>query len=188
MPKRVGQVVVAADDVAHLGIMVVDDDRQHVCGGPVGAEQDHVVEFEIDDLHLALHPVRDHRLPVVRHLEAYDGIDLRWGFGRIAVTPSTVVARGPAIASRRLAHLGEFFGRRVTVIRAALGEKGSAPPRHGGRRARTARRARPSQSSPSQRRPVDDGLDGLVGGAGAIGVLDAKDEPARLHGGARTAS
>ena len=44
LPGGVGQMIVAADDMGHAHVVVVDDDRQLVGRRAVGAQQDEVVE------------------------------------------------------------------------------------------------------------------------------------------------
>ena len=59
---RVGQVVVAADDVGDAHVVVVDDDREHVGRRAVGAQEDEVVEVLVLEDDAALHLVLDHGL------------------------------------------------------------------------------------------------------------------------------
>ena len=47
LAEGVVEVVVAADDVGHAHVMVVDDHRQHVGRRAVGAQQDEIVELGI---------------------------------------------------------------------------------------------------------------------------------------------
>ncbi len=44
LARRVGQVVVAADDVTDRHLMIVDDGREVVAGGAVGAHDDEVAD------------------------------------------------------------------------------------------------------------------------------------------------
>ena len=72
LAEGVVEMVVAADDVGHAHVVVVDDDREHVGRRAVGAQQHEVVELGVLDRHRALHPVVDRRRAVARRLQADD--------------------------------------------------------------------------------------------------------------------
>ena len=73
LAEGVGEVIVAAYDVRDLGIVIVDDDREHVGGRAVGAEQDEVVDLRVLGGNLSLDAVVDGNSPFVRHFKPYDG-------------------------------------------------------------------------------------------------------------------
>src|SRR5215472_3958432 len=114
-------MLVAADHVRDAHIVVVDDDRQIVSRGAVGAQNDAIVELYVGDDNFALHMVMDRRRPVLRRLEAdrrhYPG----WGLGRVAVAPGTVIAHRALFAARPLAHRLQFGGGAIAIISAAGG-------------------------------------------------------------------
>ncbi len=68
LPRGVGQVVVAADDVGDAHVVVVDDDGEHVGRVAVRAQQHEVVELLVGEDDLALHLVVDDRLAVLPRL------------------------------------------------------------------------------------------------------------------------
>ena len=110
LPRGVGEVVVAADDMGDAHVVVVDHDRQHVGRRAVGAQQHEVVEVGILPDDAALHLVLDHGLAGQRRLQADHRLDAGRRLGRVAVAPAPVVELGAALAPRRLAHRGKFLG------------------------------------------------------------------------------
>ena len=70
LARRVGDVVVAADDVGDAHVHVVDDDAEVVDRRAVGAQDDEVVQVGVLEHDGTLHQVVDHGLAVERGPEA----------------------------------------------------------------------------------------------------------------------
>ena len=96
-------MIVAADDMGHAHVVIVDDDGEHIGRVAVGAQQHEIVELLVGEDDLALHLVVDDRLALLRGAEPDDGRDAGRRLGRVAVAPAAVVAH-------RLA-LGRAFSR-----------------------------------------------------------------------------
>ena len=99
LPRGVVEVVVAADDVGHAHVVVVDHHRQHVGRIAVGAQQHEIVEVLVLPGDAALDLVLDHGLAGQRRLQPDRGLDAGRRVGRIAVAPAAVVK--PASCPRR---------------------------------------------------------------------------------------
>src|SRR5262249_18656139 len=184
LPRGVGEMIIAADDVGHIHVVVVDDDREHVGRGLVGAEQYEVVEVLVLPDHAALDRILDDGLAFGRRFQPDHGLDAGRRLARIAVAPAAVVELRAAFAPRGFAHFREFLGTRVTVIGLAGGEqlfRDLAMPRGAGEL--RDRFAVPRDAEPSE--PVQDRVDGGLGRALAVGVLDAQEHlaaaPARIE-------
>src|SRR3546814_10055297 len=65
-------MVVAANDVRHAHVVVVDDDAEHIGRRAVAPQQDEIVEFGILDGDLALDLVGDRYRAVLRRAQADD--------------------------------------------------------------------------------------------------------------------
>ena len=65
LPRGVGQMIVAANDVRHAHVVVVDDDGEHVGRIAVRAQEHQVVEVLVGERDLALNEVVDHRLALL---------------------------------------------------------------------------------------------------------------------------
>jgi hypothetical protein len=78
---RVGEVVVATNDVSDGHVVVVDHHRQHIGRRAVGAQQHQVVEVLVLPGDAALHLVLDHCLAGERCLEADHRLDVRRRLG-----------------------------------------------------------------------------------------------------------
>ena len=61
LPRGIGQVIDAADDMRHLHVVIVDDDGEIVGRVAVGAQDDEVVELLVREHDAALHLVVDRR-------------------------------------------------------------------------------------------------------------------------------
>ena len=70
LAERVGQVVVAADDMGDRHVVVIDDHRVLIGRCVVAAQDDHVVELGIAHADHALHEIIHHRLPVAQCAKA----------------------------------------------------------------------------------------------------------------------
>jgi hypothetical protein len=173
LPRRVVQVVVAADHVRHAHVHVVDHDAEVVGRRAVAARDHQVVEFLVAEHHPAMHQVLDHDLAVERVLEADDRVDARPRVG--AVAPAPVVAR--LLLARHLlrAQLVELFLGAVAAVRLALRQQlpdHLAISREALRlvvRALVRREAQPLHA-------LEDHPHRLLGRALAVGVLDPQDE------------
>ena len=123
LARRVVDVVGAADDVAHLHVPVVDDDGE-VVGGDAVAHDDEVVELAVGDADRTVDGVIPRHDAIVGIAEAHDGLH---AFGNglalgVFGTPAAVVAGLEAQRLLLFAHFVEFFGGRVAVVGAAVGE------------------------------------------------------------------
>ena len=67
---RVGQMVVAPDDVGDAHVVVVDHDGQHIHRCAVGSHEDAIVEILVGPGDAALYLVVEHRLAVERSAKA----------------------------------------------------------------------------------------------------------------------
>ena len=173
LPRRVGEVVVAADDMGDAHVMVVDHDGEIVGRRAVAAQDHEVVEILVGKDHAALHAVLDHRLAVARRLEANRRLDPRRRLGRIAMPPGAVISRRAALGASALAHGLKLFRARVAAIGIALRKQllGNLA---------MAFRARelidglaiPVELEPAQ--AIENGEDRAFGGARLVGILDAQ--------------
>ena len=123
LARRVGQMVVAPDDVSDGHVVVVDDDGEHVCRRSVGTKDDEVVEVRVREADLALYSVPDECVAIARRLDADDGGNARGCLGRILVPPTTVIAWRPPLCLRALAHLGQLVRRSEAAIGRAFGQQ-----------------------------------------------------------------
>jgi hypothetical protein len=62
LAEGVVEVVVAADDMGHAHVVIVDHHREHIGRRAVGAQQDVVVDLDILHRHAALHGIVDRGL------------------------------------------------------------------------------------------------------------------------------
>ena len=173
LPRRIGEVIVATDDVGHVHVVVVDHDREHVGRGLVGAQQHQVVEVLVLPDHATLDLILDDGLALGRRLEADDRLDAGRRLFRIAVAPAAVVELRASFAPRGFAHFCELLGTRVTVIGFAGGKqrfRDLAVARGAGEL--RDRLAVPVEAEPGQ--PVEDRRDRGLGRALAVGILDAQ--------------
>ena len=177
LAEGVGQVVVAADDMGHPHVVVVDDHRQHIGRRAVGAQQDHVVQLVVGHRHRALDQVFDHGFTVGGHLQADGRLGALGGFGRVAVPPAAIIELRAAFLAGGLAHFPEFLGRAETLVSLVFGQQLT---RHlgvtlGVEKLRN-RVAVPIQPQPLK--TVINGIDGLFGGTLAVRILDAQQKSA----------
>ena len=123
LARSVVDVVGAADDVTHLHVPVVDDDGE-VVGGDAVAHDDEVVELAVGDADRTVDSVIPRHDAFVGVAEAHDGLHA-FGDGLalgVFRTPAAVVAGLETEGLLLFAHFVEFFGRRVAVVGAAVGE------------------------------------------------------------------
>ena len=198
LARRVGQVVVAADDVRDAHVRVVAHHGEVVGGASVGAHDDHVVHHLGREAHVAVHGVVElDGAAVLGHAQAphvrLAGLDARGSLGRVEVAARAVVARVAAlfrlgfgalgvqlvlraeagVHAAALLHELERLGVGVRALRLEVGA-GSSP--HLGALV-------PVQPQPLH--GVEDDSHVLLGGALGVGVLDAQDEVAAHRAGER---
>ena len=177
---RIGQMIVAPDDVRDAHVVVVDHDGQHIHRGSVRSHEDAVVEILVGPGDAALYLVVEHRLPVERGAKAQHGLDARAG-PRSDRGPATgrrsgaVASRGaPPRASPRVLRASHSNGRPrpassicCATCFVALGALGLVDDV-----------AVPIEAEPAQ--PVEDGVDGGRRRALAVRILDAQQHGAAV--------
>ncbi len=122
-------MVVAANDVRHVHVDVVEDAREVVDRRAVRTHDDEIVELAVLKDDAALHEIVDDGLAVQRHRES-DRVVAAGGFirqrqvrGNVEVAAFAIVDR-PAMLALGLLALGvEFFRRAVAWIRFALAQE-----------------------------------------------------------------
>jgi hypothetical protein len=164
-------VIVAADHMRYPHVVIVDHHREHVGGGPVGAQQDIVVDLGILHRDLALDLVVDCGFALGRDLEA-DHIGRAFGrFACVAIAPPAVVAHRLLVGALLGAHCLEFFGRGeafvgVSRVEQLVRDLGVAF----GAVGLEDRRFVEIEAEPVE--PLDDLVDRILRAALAIGILD----------------
>ena len=176
LPRRVVDVVVAADDVGDAHVHVVDDDAEVVGRHAVAAGDDEVVQLVAGEDDPALDEVVEHHLAVLRVPEPHHGLHAcgrrRQHLARLGA-PAAVVAR--LFLARLLlgAHRIKLFLARVTVGGRAgrehlLDHLGVAVETLGLIDLREVAR------EPEPLHALEDRIHRRLGAALAIGVLDAQ--------------
>jgi len=69
LPRGVGEMIVAANDLRDAHVVIVDDDREHVGRRPVRAQQHEIVDVLVGKHDAPLHGVVDDGLALARRLE-----------------------------------------------------------------------------------------------------------------------
>ena len=162
LPRRIGQVIVTANDVRDAHVLVIHDDREHVRRRAVRTQQDEVVKHVIAKADIALDLVTDDGLTRLWRLDAHDRRNIRPAIRRRRVTPASVITDRQVRGALLLAHFLEFFGCRVAVI--GLARREQLPGNLGmtfGARELVDDLVVPGESEPAH--AVEDRLDGLVG-------------------------
>ena len=161
---RVGEVVLAADDVRDLGVEVVDRDREVVEHRAVGAGDHRIVEAGVGKRGVAADHVVDDRLALVGHVQA----DRAVGLG--------LAAEAAVGAVGGLERLDVVAGRAGAIGVAGVQQLGERLA--GGDRALGLedRPLVPVEVQPAQR--VEDLLDVLRRRARAVGIFDPQHERA----------
>ena len=177
LSRSVGQVVVAANDVRHPHVVIIDDDREHVGRIAVRTQQHEVIEILVGEDDLALHLIVDDGFAILARAQTDHGLDAGGRLGRIAVAPATVVTHGLALEAGLLAHLLQLSHAGVTAIGAArakqlLGDLAMAL----GALKLADRLAVPIESKPFQ--PVENRVHRGLRRSLAIRVFDAEQERA----------
>ncbi len=175
LPRRVREVVVAANDVGDAHVMIVDHDGKHIGRRAVRAQQNHVVEVLVLPRHAALNAILHHRFALARSLQAHGVWCILGPILRAAVAPRAVIAGRAALLHGALAHRGQFFRRRVAAVGFALFQKLKShlpvPPRH---RELVENLALPIEFEPFQ--PVDNGRNRRISGSRAVRILDPEQK------------
>ena len=129
----------------------------------------------MENVDLALHLVVDDGLSVLARAQADRRRDARGRLGGVAVAPAPVIAHRLALEPLLLAHLGEFLGRGIAAIGAAIGEQlpGDLAVAFGALEL-ADRFAVPFEPEPVQ--AVENRVHRGRGRALAVGVLDAQQE------------
>ena len=177
LPRGVGQVIVAANDVRHPHVVIVDDDREHVGRIAVRTQQHEIVEIFVGEDDLALHLIVDDCLALLARAQTDHGLDAGGRLGRIAVAPAAVVTHRLALEAGLLAHLLQLSHAGVTAVGAArakqlLGDLAMAL----GALKLADRLAVPIESEPFQ--PIENRVHRGLRRSLAICVLDAEQERA----------
>ncbi len=184
LPRSVGEMVVAPDDVGHAHIVIVDHHRQHVCRRAVGTQEHEIVEVLVLPYHAALNLIVNRGLAGDRRPQADHRLDPGGGLGGVAVAPTPVIELGATFAPRPLAHLVELLLGGVAAIGLPGGKQllgHLAVPRGAGELIDGV--AVPFDPEPGQ--PIEDRGDRVFGGAFAVGILDPQQHlasaPSRIE-------
>ena len=172
-------MIVAANDVRNPHVMIVDDDREHVGGRAIGAQQDEIVDLAVLNGHLALNEIGNRHGAVARRFQANDERRAGGRFGWIAIAPATVVTDRLASRALLFPQRRQLFGRRIAFIGVAAFQQLAGD-------LRMARRAGelmndlaiPIEAKP--RHAIEDRIDRRLGGTGAIGIFDPQQELAAV--------
>ena len=198
LARGVREVVIAADDVGDAHHRVVDDGREVVGRGAVGAEDDEVVELLRVEGHVAVDRVVDDDIAAVEgHLDAQDvglaRVDAALRLGGVEVAAAALVALegvfallggllvrgellGGAEAGICLALVPELLGGLAVQVEAVGLLVGAEVAADFGALV-------PVEAQPAH--GAQDDLGVLLGGAGGVGVVDAQDEGAVVGAGER---
>ena len=171
-------MVVAADDVRHAHIVIVDDDREHIRRRAFRPQQDHVVQLGVGHGNLALYLIDDGHTAGLRRAEA-DDERCAAAVGRIAVAPAPVIAHRRLRGALGGAHRLKLVGRGEAFIGVACCQQGVGDPgMAGGTLELHHRRAVPVEAEPAH--PVEDRVDGGLRRSRPVGILDAQQEPSAV--------
>ena len=119
LPRRVVDMLVAAENVAHVHVPVIDDNAEVVGRNAVGPDDDEVVDLLVRDADRSFDKVVPGHGAVERIAKANHRIDPgRRGRQHLARlrAPAAVVAGFLAACSLRLAHLFEFLRCAVAAV------------------------------------------------------------------------
>ncbi len=94
LSSGIGQMIVAANDVRHTHIVIVDNDRMHISRRTIGTQNDEIVQILVRETHIALHCILHEGLAFLRCLDPNDWLHTCRRFGRVTITPATVITRG----------------------------------------------------------------------------------------------
>ena len=110
------EMIVAADHMGNAHVVIIHHNGEHIGRGPVGTQQDIVVDLGILDRNLALNRVVDRGFPVGRNLEAnYERHAVR-GLAFAAVAPAAIIPHGLLVCPLFGSHLLQLFGSGEALI------------------------------------------------------------------------
>ena len=112
-------MIVAANDLRHPHVVIIDDDGEHVGRIAVRAQEHEIVEILVGEDDLALHLVVDDCFALLGGAQADHGLDARRRLRRIAVAPAAVVTHRLALEARLVAHVLQLFHAGVAAVSAA---------------------------------------------------------------------
>jgi hypothetical protein len=121
LPRRIGQVIDAADDMGYRHVVIVDDDRQIVGRIVVRSQNYEIVEIAVLEYHLALDGILNDRFALLWSFEPDRRFDAGRRFGGFAVAPRPVIAYRALLGLRLGAHRVQLLRRAI----AAIGMSGS---------------------------------------------------------------
>ena len=84
LPRRVGEMIVAANDMGDAHVVIVDDDGEHIGRRAVGAQQNKIVEILVGPGDPPLHFIVENGFALLRGLEPDDRFYARRRFARRA--------------------------------------------------------------------------------------------------------
>ena len=177
LPERVGQVIVAADDVRNPHVVIVHHNGVQIRGSPVAAQDDHVIHLGVGDADGALHQVLDHCFAFPGRFQPDGGLHANRSLRRIPVPPTPIVARRPLFLDGLFPHLPQFLGGAVAIVGFAGGQQRVCHLRVTRGAGRLEYRLFVAiQSEPVQ--AFEDHAGGFVGGAFPVGVLHPQQKRA----------
>ena len=91
LPRSVGQMVIAANDVGNFHVVIVDYDGEHVGRRAVGTKQHEVVEIFVLPDDAALNLILDHGFAAQRRLEPDRRLYSSRSFAGVTIAPTAVV-------------------------------------------------------------------------------------------------
>ena len=116
LARGVGQMIVAANNLRHAHVMIIDDDGEHVGRRAIGAQQHEIVDVIVGENDAALHGVLDHRLAIERRFQTDHRRHAGRRIGGVAVAPAAIIARRTFLGARQFAHLVELLLRGEAAI------------------------------------------------------------------------
>ena len=114
-------MIVAADDVRHPHVVIIDDHGQHIGRRAIGAQQHHVVKLGIGDGDRPLNFVGDRHAAGLRRLQPDDMRRIVRPIG--AIPPAAIIAQRLLGGTLGGAHRLQILGRGIAAIGVAGGEQ-----------------------------------------------------------------
>ena len=170
-------MIVPADDVGDTHVVIIDDDGEHVSRGPIGAEQDEIVQLRILDRNPALNLVFDDRLALARRLQPDNERFVALRFGHIApraVDPERLAHRLGLLALFRQLLLGHVTAIGRATLEKPMGNLGVPRPEL----RLVIFVAIPIEPEPAH--AIKDRVDSLGSGASPVGILNTQQELAAV--------
>ena len=72
LAKGVVEMIITPDHMGDAHVMIIDNDGQHIGGGAIGAQDDHVIKDPVLHGNLALNQIGDCRAALIRHFHAHN--------------------------------------------------------------------------------------------------------------------